>query len=295
MGMPDDLVLVRHGESEGNVVTGAAKDGDLSGYTETFMATPGSQWRLTERGRTQAATIGAWLNSEFKERRRDNEHPFDRHFVSPYVRTRETAACLDLDLPRWRLNRAIRERDWGDISLIPREQYMNSEWWAESAKLKRLDPLYWCAPNGESVAMMAEDRIRNALDTMHRECSGRAVIGVAHAETIQAFRLVLERMSDEKYAAVDADRSQNIANCEMLHYTRLDPFTPIRSGDGPRRSDRLTWLRRAKPVEVDGIWSVEVSPWSEIEFTTYSNAELMDTVTSVPSLFPAARPLETTP
>lgn len=32
MGMPNNLVLVRHGQSEGNVAVEAAKKGDLSFY-----------------------------------------------------------------------------------------------------------------------------------------------------------------------------------------------------------------------------------------------------------------------
>ena len=58
MTMPNDLVLVRHGESEGNVATEAAKSGDHHLFTDAYMTTPGHQWRLTERGRYQAATIG---------------------------------------------------------------------------------------------------------------------------------------------------------------------------------------------------------------------------------------------
>lgn len=284
MAMPNDLVLVRHGESEGNVVTGAAKDGDTSGYTDTYMATPGSQWRLTERGREQARTIGAWLQEEaFADRyfARPSDPRFDRWLVSPYVRTRETAAHLGMAGARWQINRALRERDWGDISLIPRSEFTSAAWWIENAKTKHLDPLYWCAPNGESVAMIAEDRVRNVLDTLHRECDGKRVVTVSHAETIVAFRLVLERWSDEQYAQAETDRSERIGNCEAIHYSRWNPHAtePIRP------AERLTWLRRARPVQdADGTWRVEVDPWRKLDFSTYDNDELLAQVDPVPSL-----------
>ena len=51
MGMPNDLVLVRHGHSEGNKAIEASKKGDLSFHTDAFAATPGHQWRLTDEGR----------------------------------------------------------------------------------------------------------------------------------------------------------------------------------------------------------------------------------------------------
>lgn len=291
MPMPNDLILVRHGESEGNVVTEAAKSGDVSRYTEAFMTVPGSQWRLTDKGRAQAAAIGVWLRySAFPGIYwgADDSHPrFDAYLVSPYVRTRETAAHLGIPGARWRLNRALRERDWGDIGSIPRAQFESSPWWAENAKMKKADPLYWCAPNGESVAHVAENRVRNVLDTLHREHSGGKVIGVLHAETMQGFRLVLERMSDEQFARMDADADERIRNCEAIHYTRIDPFTDngvrMRSLE-QRLAPRLTWMRRARPVLVDGQWTVQVTPWREIAFEAYSNEELLAQVNGVPSV-----------
>lgn len=276
MSMPKHFVLVRHGESEGNIVTNAAKGGDDSGYNDAFLSTPGSQWRLTDRGRMQAGTIGSWLAEQYPLAHSPHGDitggGFDRFYVSPYVRTRETAAHLGLPQAVWRINRALRERDWGDISLIPRQQFLESAWWAENAKTKKADPLYWCTPNGESVAMIAEDRVRNVLDTLDRECSDQTVIAVSHGEAIQAFRLVLERMSDERFMEVERDKTQEIRNCEALEY---------RKGTG----HRLNMLRRSYPVEVDGAWTVRVGEWQEFGFERYSNDDLLAQVATVPSIF----------
>lgn len=272
MGMPNDLVLIRHGQSEGNVATEAAKSGDTGWYTDQFTTTPGHQWRLTTKGREQARAAGLWVQQHIAER-------FDRYYVSPYVRTRETAAHLDLPGAGWSLNRALRERDWGDIGSLPKDEFESRPEYKLNAWLKANDPLYWVAPNGESIAHVAEDRVRNVLSTLHRETTGQRVVCVTHGECMWAFRLVLERLNDEEFAQMDADKSEKIHNCEVLHYTRLDP----QSG---AQAPRLSWLRRAHPVRVGDQWVMEESPWREVEFRTYTNADLLTQVDSVPSLFP---------
>ncbi len=269
--MPNHLILVRHGESEGNVATDAAKVGDTRFYTDEFITTPGHQWRLTATGRAQAAAAGAWIAAH-------TPGMFDRYYVSPYVRTRETAGHLALKGAQWRLNRALRERDWGDIGSLTRTEFETRPEYTLNAWMKTHDPLYWRPPGGESIASVAEDRVRNILDTLHRECSERAVIAVAHGELIAALQLVLERLDDDEFKRVDADKTEKIHNCEIFHYTRIDPHTG-------RQAARLTWLRRARPVARDGIWRIEPRPWRELEFTTYTNDELLEQVEHVPALF----------
>ena len=272
--MPNDLVLVRHGQSEGNVAVDASKTGDNSWYTEAFTTTPGHQWRLTEKGRAQAATAGAWIAEEVGRR-------FDTYLVSPYVRTQETAALLNLPDARWRLNRALRERDWGDIGSLPKDEFDSRPEYQLNAAMKRNDPLYWTTPNGESIAQVAEDRVRNVLSTLHREATGQKVVAVSHGEAMWAFRLVLERISDAEFVALDADKGEKINNCEVFHYTRLDPANGA-------QAPRLTWVRRARPVEnPDGSFTMRVTPWRGLEFRTYTNADLLANIAQVPSLRPA--------
>lgn len=275
MAMPNDLVLVRHGESEGNVATNAAKAGDDARYTDEFITTPGHQWRLTERGRAQAAVAGAWLAGGVIER-------FDRYYVSPYVRTKETAGHLGLPDASWRLNRALRERDWGDIGTVPHREFNQRPEFALNAWMKRNDPLYWRPPGGESIAGVAEDRVRNVLSTLHREATGQRVIMVAHGELMWAARLVLERMDDDRFMVLDADKAHKIHNCAVLHYTRLDPASGV-------QAPRLSWLRRSHPV-VDSAdpsdWHMQVGDWEPIVFAGRSNAELLAAVETVRPLFP---------
>lgn len=271
MGMPNHLVLVRHGQSEGNVATDAAKAGDTSYYTDAFTTTPGHQWRLTPTGRAQAECAGRWIDTHIGT--------FDRYYTSPYVRTRETAARLGLSDAAWRINRALRERDWGDIGSVPRGEFESLPEFRHNAAMKALDPLYWQPPGGESIAGVAEDRVRNVCDTLHRECDSGTVICVGHGELMWAFRLLLERLDDDTFVALDADRSEKIHNCEVLHYTRIDPDTGA-------QAPRLSWLRRARPVaaDTDGFEMV-VGEWVEFHTHTYTSAELLAAVEEVPTLF----------
>lgn len=266
MSMPRDLVLVRHGQSDGNVASQAAREGDLRFYTDAFITTPGHRWRLTPTGTAQAAAIGGWLQQEFPAR---PEAPsgFDRLLVSPYVRTRETAADLDLPGAEWMRNRALRERDWGDIGSLPREQFETDPRYEDNARLHRVDPLYWVAPGGESIAQVAEDRVRNVLDTLHRENSERRVLCVTHGEFMWATRLVLERWDDEQFNANDSDPTYRIENGQALHYTRVCP-------DTGELAPRLAWRRNATPVLHDGTWTRQVSSWTSIGRDLESNESL---------------------
>lgn len=57
MGMPLDLYVIRHGESEANVIISAGEQGDNSLYTQDNVTVPDRSWRLTATGRKQADCI----------------------------------------------------------------------------------------------------------------------------------------------------------------------------------------------------------------------------------------------
>jgi broad specificity phosphatase PhoE len=103
------FVLVRHGESEGNVVHRRSREGDHSDFTDEFKGVHSSQYRLTRRGRQQAAQAGDWI------RRHIGPH-FHRYYVSEYTRAVETADLLALPDARWFKTSFLRERDAGDDS-----------------------------------------------------------------------------------------------------------------------------------------------------------------------------------
>jgi broad specificity phosphatase PhoE len=271
MALPLHLILIRHGESEGNIALNAAKQGSLRHYTEEFMNRPGRQWPLSPTGVEQAQVAGQWLQQQLPELIKEHLSAA-RYYVSPLVRTKQTAGNLGLTLNdysvEWRLNRSLRERDWGDIELLPKSTYR--EKYPDSAHKETLDPLYWRPPGGESIADVAENRVRNFLDTLHRECSEAVIVAVTHGEFIRATHLTLTRANDEEYSAWEKDDAMRIHNCEIFHYSRVNPYNRT-------VAERITYLRRYAPVETPTGWTMkEKTSWEKIGYNFPSNEELLN-------------------
>jgi broad specificity phosphatase PhoE len=259
MAMPNELVLVRHGHSEGNLVVDYSKQGDDSFYTPDFRERPGHQWRLTQEGQKQAQISGQWILENIGQ-------IFDRYYVSPYIRTKETAGLLNLPKAEWRVDQRLRERDWGDICSMPRAEF--KETYPNSFFMKELDALYWRPPGGESIADVRL-RVRNFFDTLHRECAGQRVIVVTHGEFIWAARAEIEYMTDEGWVLSDKDPLQKIYNTQVLQYSRTDPKIGT-------TGKYIGWKRSICPWKENN--SVQ---WSMIERNRFTNEELLEQVRTV--------------
>ena len=147
-----------------------------------------------------------------------------------------------------------------DLSVFPGTHGVPPDAFSKYTIWEGPDPLYWVPPGGESIAQVAENRVRNFLYTLHRELDGRRVLAVTHGEFIWATRLVLERFDDDEYERLVTDDAERIGNCEIVHYSRRDPTSEL-------TSDRLEWIRRSRPVD-DGAggWRIEVGDWRRIEY-----------------------------
>ncbi|MCC3651319.1 MULTISPECIES: histidine phosphatase family protein [Streptomyces] len=143
MARPRRIVLIRHGESEGN-------------HDDTvYEREPDHALHLTERGRRQVGETGARLREIFGEERISA-------YVSPYRRTHQTFLALGLDPSRVRVREEprLREQDWGN--------------WQDSEDV-RLQKVYRDAyghffyrfAQGESGADVY-DRVGAFLESLHR-------------------------------------------------------------------------------------------------------------------------------
>lgn len=285
MSMPRDLVLVRHGESEGNVASRAEHAGDLTLFTEEYATTPGHRWALTPVGIAQSVAMGRWLAAEFDLQ---NEGHFDRYYCSTHRRAAQTAGHMDLHRftrrdggvlvdrqdPRWLFNRNFRERSWGYIGSISNTEFESRPEYELAVRTRRTDPLYFTPPGGESLADVTENRVRNVLDTLNSVAAHGRVLAVTHGETQMAWRLAVERLSDGDFEAIVADRANHLPNLGALHYAINRP------GDRSSAHEYLRWRRHAAPMLTGsdptdpGHWVVQVSDWTPIEFSTYDNAAL---------------------
>ena len=62
--------------------------------------------------------------------------------------------------PKWEETRVLRERSWGEINTITKDDFKTN--YARNWMFKNTDPLYWRPPAGESIADVAEPRAQPA-------------------------------------------------------------------------------------------------------------------------------------
>lgn len=256
--LPLNLVLVRHGESEGNIANKRSRAGDNRDFTPDFLNRHSAKLRLTEKGKEQAKAAGKWL-------RDNNLTRFDRHYVSEYTRALETAALLDLPDAQWYMDFQLRERDHGRVDIVSDE--VRRTQFAEYLAQRKRHLFYAPWPDGESMAE-ACDRLRNnIIGTLHRELADKQVIIVSHGDIMRAFRVILERMPADVYHTVDGEDQPwfKIGNGQIVHYTRVDP------NDSKHVLPRMGWVRSVNPFDPE----FAGHDWKEIVRKTYSNEELL--------------------
>ena len=262
MTLPLDIVLLRHGQSEGNLAKRLSEAGEHGAYDRVSKGRHTRGYRLTHKGRDQALRAGAWIRREFGQ--------FDRYFASEYARAMETAALLGIPGAQWSRNFFLSERDWGDLDQCSEAE--REERFGEALQMRDIEPFYWRPQNGESLAELSL-RLDRVLGTLHRECSDKRVILVCHGEVMWTFRVLLERMPQQQFKELhlSKDPKVRVHNCQIIHYTRRDPQT------GELHA-HVGWMRTIRPVS-DPVW---ISPWQRIERKRYSNEELLEIVEGYP-------------
>lgn len=254
MAMPQELVLVRHGQSEANVVQKQFKSDPTSVLPEGFEDRHDSRMRLSSLGCEQAAITGQWLQQEFPD-------GFDRYYVSPLTRTLETAGKLALN-GAWTIDDRWRERDWGEYG-VTTEQHPQYEL---SKKIREQTKWYWGPPGGESLASGVSLRFKDILGTLHREMAGKRVVAVTHGETIEVARVVLERLLPEEWLEQQRDEAYKVSNCQVMHYSRKDPATGV-------IGKHLEWRRSVCVWDEASSW--QQGEWIKIERPTYTDQNLL--------------------
>lgn len=267
MSMPNNLILIRHGESEGNVARSRSRDGDDSVYTEEFQNRHSSLWRLSEKGKEQAKIAGEWLEKN------KGEVDFFRCYTSEYLRAMETAGLLAIKDAVWYSDFYLRERNWGDMDRATEKEREGK--FADSMKEKDVEPLYWTPPNGESLADVGL-RIDRVFQTLHRECEGRDVVIVCHGEVMRMIQARLERMTQERFREIDnsKDEKDRIHNCQIMWYTRTNPENEIDI------RPYLSWVKSVCPWDE----SKSTNVWNPIPRPRYSNEDLLERVNKVDPL-----------
>jgi probable phosphoglycerate mutase len=145
------LILVRHGESEGNV-------------TRIFTTTP-MTLALTELGRKQAREAASAIHAISEPR---------IVIASPYVRARDTGAIIaeELKLP-FEVREGLHERETGEYAGKPYESIFEAEGYDPA------QPWVWVPPGGESYEHV-RDRVGPILDELVARFPLNDVVIVSH-------------------------------------------------------------------------------------------------------------------
>jgi broad specificity phosphatase PhoE len=151
------LILVRHGESEGNV-------------TRIFTTTP-MTLALTEVGREQARAVAAHIRAIAEPR---------IVIASPYLRARDTGSIIaaELHLP-FEVREGLHERETGSFAGKPYESIF------EADGFDRARPWEFVPPGGESMEHV-RDRVGPILDKIAARFPNDDIVVVSHGGVMVA-------------------------------------------------------------------------------------------------------------
>lgn len=264
MVMPKELVFIRHGQSELNVVT-QSDDHDLSPeLVARIRERPDWQQRLSQLGIAQALQAKEWVDENL-----GGAASFDACYVSPFFRTRQTAAYVGgEECDSWVLENNLVERSWGTYGMVDRSE--QAELFPLTHKLHQATPWFTRLDGGESMPDVLS-RYREFQATLHRNHSNQRVLAVSHGDFMGAVRYGIERMLPEQWEAMLHDVEYKIRNCTILQYSRVNPddATDVRDG--------MHWSRMIYPDAVDE--SPDGGRWVESPGRTrYGKAELLGQV-----------------
>ena len=205
---PAELVLVRHGESAGNVADAEARD---RGADRLDLSARDADVELTENGRRQAGAVGDWLASADEDARPTVV------LTSPYRRAAETAelAVAGLEIERI-FDERLRERDLGVFDGMTGAG-IRAEYPEEAERRKKLGKFYYQPPSGESWADVAL-RVRSLVADLREGFDGARVWIFTHQAVIMSFRYVLEGLTEQELLGIDAETQ--IGNASMTCYRR---------------------------------------------------------------------------
>ncbi len=256
--LPKNLILVRHGQSEGNVAQHASRRGDNQFFTPEFRERHSSSFHLTEKGIIQATYAGLWL-------RKNIPFPLGRFYVSDYVRAMETAAYLELAGAGWRREFHLRERDMALMDNITEEE-KRERYALEVEEWEKHSFFSTPAGGGESVAQLCMRLKTTMLTHWARECPNDNVIVVCHGRVIRGFQVEIEGLLPEDFLRLINSKQpwDKMRNGQIVWYTRFDPWTG-------EEHPHIVAVRIVCPWDLIG----GDYGWRRIERKTWSNEELL--------------------
>ena len=213
---PAELVLVRHGESVGNLADTEARDADAE---RLELSARDADVELSPNGEEQARTLGRWVGGLAEGVRPDLV------VSSPYRRAADTArTALEALGAEVVLDERLRERDLGLFDGLTGKG-IRARYPEEAERRSHVGKFYYQPPSGESWADVVL-RVRSLLADLREGYDGRRVWLFTHQAVIMSFRYALEGLDEEEL--LDIDRSIAIPNASITRYERRDDALVLR-------------------------------------------------------------------
>lgn len=205
---PTQLILLRHGQSEGNVAAETAQRDELE---RIDVPARDPDVDLSQTGREQAAAVGRWLQDL------DNDDAPQVLWTSPYRRARETAeVALEVAGLRigQRVDERLRDRDMGITDKLTAAG-IRAAYPEEAERRDWLGKFYYRPPGGESWADVAL-RVRAVLTDLANTEKHQRVLVTGHDVVLLLFCYVAEGLDEEQVLARAKDNPlRNAAICRL--------------------------------------------------------------------------------
>jgi broad specificity phosphatase PhoE len=225
---PKRIILIRHGESEGNI--------DRS----TYAIKPDYKLLLTETGKQQAFEAGEKLKQITGEERL-------AFYVSPMWRTRMTFEYLaqhyKTSIFTWKEDPRLREQEWGHFRDLKANVEIDDE-------RNKFGTFYYRIKDGESCADVY-DRVSDFMHSMYRDFEKESfppnVVLVTHGMTLRMFLMRWFQWTVEEFETLRNPKNGDIVVMEVDEETK--------------KYKLITELKRKKiPADDYYPWSIVAPP-----------------------------------
>ena len=207
---PQDIWLVRHGQSAGNVARDVAEatKGLHIDIAERDVDVP-----LSALGVQQSQCLGEWFGSLPP----DQQPNVVLH--SPYVRAAETARLIvermnPAEAPIMHVDERLREKEFGILDRLTSHGVAH-KYPELNEQRQHVGKFYFRPPGGESWCDVIL-RLRSVLDTISREYNGERVLIVGHQVTVNCFRYLFEALDEA--TILGYDKAADVPNCSVTSY-----------------------------------------------------------------------------
>jgi broad specificity phosphatase PhoE len=238
---PSELVLVRHGESVGNLADSEAREQKAE---RLDIELRDADVPLSETGQQQADAVGHLIDDLDDDRRPEVV------VCSPYRRAAETA---ERALAAWQghsepvIDERLRERDLGAFDRLT-WRGIEAEYAQEAERRNHVGKFYYQPPSGESWCDVTL-RIRSLLHDLRDGYEGRRVWLFTHQAVIMSFRYVLENLTEQEL--LDIDKNERLPNCSMTTYSSSDGRLELLKFADTEAVDRSTAAATAEPSKAE--------------------------------------------